>query len=134
MRLNLEFAAVDLFGPGDVLIFEIFDPSGALASTGFQSAPSQPTIFASLEAALASLGISPKAEDGIGFYHLGGVVLGSFELTRATVQGTDFEGRISSAINAPITPVPLPAALPLFGSALARLGVIGWRRKKRAAA
>ncbi len=133
MRLNLEFAAVDLFGPGDVLIFEIFDPSGALASTGFQLAPSQPTIFASLEAALASLGISPKAEDGIGFYHLG-VVLGSFELTRATVQGTDFEGGISSAVDAPISPVPLPAALPLFGSALALLGMVGWRRKRRAAA
>ena len=30
--------------------------------------------------------------------------------------------------------VPLPAALPLFGSALAMLGMVGWRRKWRAAA
>ena len=29
------------------------------------------------------------------------------------------------------TPVPLPAALPLFGSALAMLGIVGWRRKRR---
>ncbi len=33
-----------------------------------------------------------------------------------------------------LTPVPLPAALPLFGSALAMLGMVGWRRKRRAAA
>ena len=33
-----------------------------------------------------------------------------------------------------ISPVPLPAALPLFGSALAMLGIVGWRRKRRAAA
>lgn len=30
--------------------------------------------------------------------------------------------------------VPLPAALPLFGTALAGLGFIGWRRKRKAAA
>ena len=33
-----------------------------------------------------------------------------------------------------ISAVPLPAALPLFGSALAMLGIVGWRRKRRAAA
>lgn len=30
--------------------------------------------------------------------------------------------------------VPLPAALPLFGSALAMLGIVGWRRRRQAAA
>jgi hypothetical protein len=29
---------------------------------------------------------------------------------------------------------PLPAALPLFASGLGVLGVLGWRRKKKAAA
>ncbi len=33
-----------------------------------------------------------------------------------------------------VSPVPLPAALPLFGSALAMLGMVGWRRKRWAAA
>ena len=28
--------------------------------------------------------------------------------------------------------IPLPAALPLFGSALAMLGIIGWRRRRQA--
>ncbi len=32
------------------------------------------------------------------------------------------------------SPVPLPAALPLFGSALAMLGIVGWRRRRQAAA
>jgi hypothetical protein len=31
-------------------------------------------------------------------------------------------------------PVPLPAALPLFATGLAGLGLLGWRRKKKAAA
>jgi hypothetical protein len=34
----------------------------------------------------------------------------------------------------PVDPVPLPAALPLFATGLAGLGLLGWRRKKKAAA
>ena len=33
----------------------------------------------------------------------------------------------------PLTIVPLPAALPLFGTGLAMLGFMGWRRKRKAA-
>jgi hypothetical protein len=33
-----------------------------------------------------------------------------------------------------INDVPLPAALPLFATGLGALGLLGWRRKKRAAA
>jgi hypothetical protein len=32
-----------------------------------------------------------------------------------------------------ISDVPLPAALPLFATGLAGLGLLGWRRKKAAA-
>jgi hypothetical protein len=32
----------------------------------------------------------------------------------------------------PVDPVPLPAALPLFATGLAGLGLLGWRRKKTA--
>ena len=33
----------------------------------------------------------------------------------------------------PVDPVPLPAALPLFATGLVGLGLLGWRRKKKAA-
>jgi hypothetical protein len=33
-----------------------------------------------------------------------------------------------------VSPVPLPAALPLFATGLGVLGVLGWRRKRKAAA
>jgi hypothetical protein len=33
-----------------------------------------------------------------------------------------------------VSPVPLPAALPLFATGLGALGLLGWRRKKKATA
>jgi hypothetical protein len=40
----------------------------------------------------------------------------------------DSDSFISSRIT--VTPVPLPAALPLFGTGLALLGLLGWRRRR----
>jgi hypothetical protein len=43
-----------------------------------------------------------------------------------------------ASTSAPVTQelgaVPLPAALPLFGSGLALIGFVGWRRKRKNAA
>jgi hypothetical protein len=47
---------------------------------------------------------------------------GSFHFV--SVLGNTFDG---------LSDVPLPAALPLFASGLVGLGLLGWRRKKRAA-
>ena len=41
---------------------------------------------------------------------------------------------ITYAVPTVVSAVPLPAALPLFGSALAMLGIVGWRRQRRPAA
>ena len=41
---------------------------------------------------------------------------------------------VISEIDLPGTPTPLPAALPLFISGLGALGLLGWRRKRKAAA
>ena len=40
---------------------------------------------------------------------------------------------ISSGEVGTLSPVPLPGALPLFATGLAGLGLLGWRRKKKAA-
>jgi hypothetical protein len=34
---------------------------------------------------------------------------------------------------APVSSTPLPAALPLFAGGLSALGLLGWRRKRKAA-
>ncbi len=54
---------------------------------------------------------------------------GSFlesNLGAGLVEGTDLTFT-------PITSTPLPAALPLFATGLGALGLLGWRRKKKAA-
>ncbi len=38
------------------------------------------------------------------------------------------------SINTAVSAVPIPAALPLFGTGLALMGFIGWRRRQKAAA
>ena len=57
-------------------------------------------------------------EDSAGIIQVTGTLTQPF--TIATIQTT--------------SNVPLPAALPLFASGLAGLGLLGWRRKKKAAA
>jgi len=55
----------------------------------------------------------------------------SFALIASNLPGFDeFEGR--SAIDINVSAVPVPAALPLFGTGLAIMGFVGWRRRKAA--
>lgn len=44
----------------------------------------------------------------------------------------DMVVRIDVVVPPPVTPVPLPAALPLFASGLGAIGVLAWRRKRKA--
>ena len=41
---------------------------------------------------------------------------------------------VSGLIWAHVAPAPLPAALPLFATGLGGLGLLGWRRKRKAQA
>jgi hypothetical protein len=47
---------------------------------------------------------------------------------------TNYLGLDNVSLSDPPSPVPLPAALPLFATGLVGLGLLGWRRKKKAAA
>jgi hypothetical protein len=56
------------------------------------------------------------------------------QLTYFNIHTTMFgTGEIRGQLN-PLPTVPLPAALPLFATGLAGLGLLGWHRKKKAAA
>jgi hypothetical protein len=52
----------------------------------------------------------------------------SFTTLFSAPAGTDIRG----VAFAPVTPTPLPAALPLFATSLGVLGHLGWRRKRKA--
>jgi hypothetical protein len=52
----------------------------------------------------------------------------------AVVSGLGFSGSLTGTLTADVGTTPLPAALPLFASGLAAAGLIGWRRKRKAAA
>ena len=62
--------------------------------------------------------------------------LASLGLTPGTYQwtwGTGADQSFTVQIVGTVSSVPLPGALPLFATGLAGLGLLGWRRKKKAA-
>jgi hypothetical protein len=59
--------------------------------------------------------------------------LGPFFGTNGTAAGQPGNAGIF-ALSLPTSEVPLPAALPLFATGLGALGLLGWRKKMKAAA
>ena len=66
----------------------------------------------------------------IGYYGFFGIIFDEIQLSMSHV---DFGIDEIQYSNAP-PPVPLSAALPLFVSALGGMGLMAWRRKRKAAA
>jgi hypothetical protein len=58
-------------------------------------------------------------------------LFGAYSFGATTQQ---FSGTSDGGIASVYPPVPLPAALPLFATGLGALGLLGWRRKRKAAA
>jgi hypothetical protein len=58
-------------------------------------------------------------------------VSGGLEFVFATVSSTSTDGDFTS-FTGTVTQTPLPAALPLFATGLGGLGLLGWRRKRKA--
>ena len=53
-------------------------------------------------------------------------------ITGESVVRTGGAGTVYGDLTGSITPTPLPAALPLFATGLGALGLLGWRRKRKA--
>jgi len=62
------------------------------------------------------------------------LILGSFTTSSWALNLSIDDGEVFGIVtSANVSPVPLPAALPLFGTGLGIMGFIGWRRKRRMA-
>jgi len=88
--------------------------------------------------------------DGVSFTSIGtfttlvngidinGAFAGVFSFIRvtntSTVNSADLDAAEGFNVASGVSVVPLPAALPLFGTGLALMGFIGWRRKRKIAA
>jgi len=62
------------------------------------------------------------------------LILSNFDLANISFQLSSGETLVSQLTSFEPTPTPLPATLPLFATGLGVLGLLGWRRKKKAAA
>jgi hypothetical protein len=120
---------VDGIGTGHLVGFAFDDPtnvSGAAAGIAGVSAPILGTIsdtdFSNYDLKTA---IGPIT--GIGGFGFGAVHSTDFgEFLLQSVGQTTFTATINAT--------PLPSALPLFATGLGALGLLGWRRKRKAAA
>jgi len=62
---------------------------------------------------------------------LGGIMFSSAELTTNIPNGISLGSAFSTQTGTAVV-TPLPAALPLFATGLGALGLLGWRRKRKA--
>lgn len=125
---------------GLALTFDIFGQSFTEANADFSpTAPLLSTLNGNFQA--LDFFVSEGAPNPIDFNDpgifafvvLNNGVNGSFIFDNATgaISGLNFD--IVVFENA-VAAVPVPAALPLFGTGLAIMGFLGWRRKRKAAA
>ena len=78
---------------------------------------------------------SSAAADSIGFYNEFTSGLSTGEIEIGTPGNADIELYPSgNVVLGSVSATPLPAALPLFGTALGMMGLIGWRRKRKSTA
>ncbi len=122
---DIEIITIELSGGGPFTFDSIHINSVAGGATTVAGFDAGGQIYSSLVAAVFT-GVEPSNS---------GLPVIRVELRSAdffSLRFDSFAGDLPMV--GPVSAVPLPAALPLFGSALAMLGIVGWRRKRRAAA
>jgi hypothetical protein len=100
-----------------VSIVALLPPGSFFANTDFIN-PLNPPIY------FDASGVAMSLSDGVKVIFS----QASFETFQPNSNYTTSTGTFS------LTPTPLPAALPLFATGLGALGLLGWRRKRKAAA
>jgi hypothetical protein len=82
----------------------------------------------------SAVGTSTDTFAGATFASLG-LTPGTYVWTWGAAAAATLNGAaVLNTFTIQIGPVPLPATLPLFATGLAGLGLLGWRRKKKAIA
>jgi len=136
--LSIIFDDLDLTPVNDPANFtetiQIFDQSGSELTTGIITDVTTPSPFT-----ITSGGSNDPIELTLA---LGPVAIPTFfielrfaaEFAASGGNTAEFLRATFTEGNENISVVPLPAALPLYGTGLAIMGFIGWRRKRKAAA
>ena len=119
-------------GVAAVSVFDSFSPGVTVfESTSFLAAFTNPSTAIGDYTGVMSV-LTFDLSDLPGFGVDDGQLLSSLFLARRDNEGAILEVAALNSLGN-LTPVPLPAALPLFGGALAVMGLLGWRRRQAVA-
>ena len=129
---SYDFIDLDISGANDTSSFfetasiELFDGNiGSLGAAVVFSALAPPSATGDKNSQQLTVSGNVTSNDGV-WAHLR--FTSSLLATSGTWRNTP---ETVYAWAGPVTVIPLPAALPLYGTGLAIMGLIGWRRKKK---
>ncbi len=135
----LPVAALFFFAISSIICAEAYSASvlGYAPSSGTQINTFSTSLSTSTGIAAYSdgllYGVSADGANIFGYLPSSGALVNSFSTSLSTSTGiAAYSDGLLYGVSAP--PIPLPAAFPLFATALAGMGLLGWRRKRKAAA
>jgi hypothetical protein len=139
LAMFLDLSSTNPFGPNEAFRARLFDGANTLIS--IRNSQTVSSVFDTQFAVLFNPGLFSPI-DNTGFVIIDQIV-GSLEITGIRAAFPDISGQFGFGfpqqfVVTPALPlpgaVPLPGALPLFATGLGALGLLAWRRKRKAAA